>query len=490
MSRKGTSFVMKQQIKEMLSQGVPIRKIALALKISRNTIRRIIRIPEQEDRAPQIALAPLPAWLAAMPVQALVEKRRKGRSIKALYQEYQPPISYSSFVRAMARLCTKAPTVTPRLLHKPGEKTFVDYCDGIRIIDRSSGEFMKTQFFCGVLPFSGLTFGEFCANQKLESFIASHERMWSYFGGVTPYVVIDNLKSGVQNAHRYDPEVNPTYCDYANTRGFAVLPARPYKPRDKAAVEAAIGVIQRTFFQSVADRNFYSLAELNQSFREFLDRFNSSIMKDYGVSRRSRFEEEVSLLRSIVIEPYEISQWKEVKVHPDCHVQVMHNFYSVPFVFVGQKLRVRIRKNMIEIFTAAGDEVAAHCRLTSRGAYSTCDTHYPEKQRQLRSFDLKAALARAETCGTNLRELIHVMFEDERPLRRLRTVQGILRLVQNGRFSTEAVEYAASQCLTFRKYRLGFFTSCAQNALLAQQRSISTAPFRELSYLYLHGKGE
>jgi hypothetical protein len=52
--------------------------------------------------------------------------------------------------------------------------------------------------------------------------------MWAFFGGVTPYVVIDNLKSGVKSAHRYDPDINPTYCEYGNHQGFAVLPARPY----------------------------------------------------------------------------------------------------------------------------------------------------------------------------------------------------------------------------------------------------------------------
>ncbi len=45
-----------------------------------------------------------------------------------------------------------------------------------------------------------------------------------------------------------------------------MLPARPYKPRDKATVEAAIGAIQRGFFQEVRNRKFYSLGDLNEAF--------------------------------------------------------------------------------------------------------------------------------------------------------------------------------------------------------------------------------
>lgn len=109
---------------------------------------------------------------------------------------------------------------------------------------------------------SSYTFGEFVLDQKLPTFLGVQERMFFFFGGVTPYVTPDNLKSGVHQAHLYDPDVNPTYCDFANHMGFAVLPARPYKSRDKASVESANGVIQRGFFQEVRNRTFYSLAEL------------------------------------------------------------------------------------------------------------------------------------------------------------------------------------------------------------------------------------
>ena len=143
--------------------------------------------------------------------------------------------------------------VTIRLHHKPGERIQVDFCDGLLLTDPSTGKLTLTQLFCAVLPCSAYTFGEFVPDQKLATFIGVHQRMFAYFGGVTPYVVIDNLKSGVHRADLYDPDVNPTYCDFANHMGVAVLPARPAKARDKAGGESGIGVIQRSFFQEVRD---------------------------------------------------------------------------------------------------------------------------------------------------------------------------------------------------------------------------------------------
>ena len=122
-----------------------------------------------------------------------------------------------------------------RLHHKVAEKTQIDFTDGLFITERGTGKKILTQFFLGVLPFSSYTFGEFVLDQKLATFIGVQERMFAYFGGVTPYVVVDNLKSGVHRAHLYDPDVNPTYCDFATHMGFAVLPARPYKARDKGS---------------------------------------------------------------------------------------------------------------------------------------------------------------------------------------------------------------------------------------------------------------
>lgn len=70
--------------------------------------------------------------------------------------------------------------------------------------------------------------------------------------------------------------------EFANHWGFAVLPARPRCPKDKAAVEAGIGVSQRQFFNEVRDRVFHSLSELNQAYREYKKRLNSDTMKDHG----------------------------------------------------------------------------------------------------------------------------------------------------------------------------------------------------------------
>ncbi len=204
--------------------------------------------------APSEAITNENDWSYALAQAAL------GRPIKRIYEEVLPALSYSQFTRRLNAKNPPAPEIPLSQHHEPGEKAQVDYCDGIPIYDAKTGDVTKTQFFCGVLPASSYIFGEFRLSQKSLDFMRSHERMWSYFGGVSKYVVIDNLRAGVSKPHRYDPDINPQYCDFANHCGFAVLPARVRTPRDKACVEASIGVIQRDFFDRCLRKKFYSLA--------------------------------------------------------------------------------------------------------------------------------------------------------------------------------------------------------------------------------------
>lgn len=208
MARDRKSARMQDQIKTLLSQGLSIRKVALALNVSRQTVRKY-----GEDDVVEISnTKPLLVnessdWDRAIDWGEVAKAASAGTTVKQLHAECAPEVAYNRFRRRLRAKAVVPPAVTLRLEHKPGERTQVDYCDGPLVLDRATGEARKTHLFCGVLPFSSFAFGEFVWDQKLPSFIESHERMWAYFGGVTPYVVIDNLKAGVKTAHRYDPDV-------------------------------------------------------------------------------------------------------------------------------------------------------------------------------------------------------------------------------------------------------------------------------------------
>jgi transposase len=486
MAKERTSVRMQAQIKLMSEQGHSIRTIARVLRLSRRTVRKYL------EPAP-----PLPSESGGWEEEIDWEYVRqevygKGSTVKQIGQEVAPEIAYVKFWRAFREKIARQASpeqVTIRLHHKPAEKTQIDFCDGLWITDPSTGEKRPTQFFLGVLPFSSYTFGEFVLDQKLTTFIGVQERMFHYFGGVTAYVVVDNLKSGVYRPDLYDPDLNPTYCDFANHLGFAVLPTRPYKARDKGSGESHIGVIQRGFFQEVRNRVFYSLQELNQTLREYLYRLNHEVMKDYGVSRLQRFAEEKKHLKPLPTAPFELSEWRQAKVHPDCHIQVEKNFYSVPFVYVGQKVRVRITDKMMEVFSEDSLSLTAHLRLTGVGQFSTYDFHYPEEKLAVARFEIHHALAEAKKLGPHVEKLVGELFDSQHPLRHLRRVQGILRLAKRYPITAEALDHACQRALTFNKKRLAYIKDCALYFVTHGQRPTLVAPHRKPHTVHLHQYG-
>ena len=124
----------------------------------------------------------------------------------------------------------------------------------------------------------------------------------------------DNAKVAVIKACLYDPQVNRSYAELAAHYDTAVLPARPYRPRDKAKVEACVGIVERWLLGRLRNRVWYGLAELNAAIADLLARLNDDrVMRRFGRTRRQLFEEiDAPRLKPLPATPYVLAQWRGV----------------------------------------------------------------------------------------------------------------------------------------------------------------------------------
>jgi transposase len=121
--------------------------------------------------------------------------------------------------------------------HRAGEKMFVDWAGPtIPIYDRISGEVQPASLFVAALGASSYTFARATLGQDLPNWIECHLQAFEFFQGTTKLIVPDNPRTGVTRACRYEPDLNRTYLDMAQFYRVAIMPARPYKPRDKTWV--------------------------------------------------------------------------------------------------------------------------------------------------------------------------------------------------------------------------------------------------------------
>src|SRR5882724_9519303 len=219
--------------------------------------------------------------------------KQKGVTRLLLWEEYRAAhpddgYSYTQFCFHYQEWQSHLKLVM-RQTHRAGEKLFIDYAGPtVSFVNAATGEVREAQVFVAVLGCSNYTYAEATWTQGLPDWLGSHARALQFIGGVPAAIVPDNLKSGVTRAHRYEPEINPSYQDFAEHYGLAILPARVRKPRDKAKVEVGVQVVERWILARLRNRRFFSLGELNAAIAELLDQLNNRPFKKLEGCRRSR----------------------------------------------------------------------------------------------------------------------------------------------------------------------------------------------------------
>jgi transposase len=372
------------------------------------------------------------------------QMRRTGVTRSLLWQEYRAEhpdgFGYAWFCEHYDAW-KKRLSPTMRQSHAAGEKVFVDFAgDTIDVIDPVTGAAQAMKLFVAALGASSYIYSEARPSEGLADWIGCHAGMFAFFGGVTAIIVCDNLKAAVTNPDRYDPGINRTYQDMARHYGTTVIPARPYKPRDKAKVEQSVLLVERWVLARLRNRRFFSLAELNLAITDLVTELNARIMKVYGASRAELFATvDAPALRPLPAEPYAFAIWKRCRVAPDYHVEVGGCWYSVPYRLIRELVDVRIADRTVEAFHK-GERVASHAKSPGRRGHTTIADHMPSAHRRHASWTPSRITAVAEKIGPAAAALTSAIMTDRpHPEQGFRTCLGILALEKTyGRARLEA----------------------------------------------------
>ena len=361
------------------------------------------------------------------------ELKRKGVTLQLVWEEHRgghpDGYGYSRFCE-LYRAWEGRLSPTMRQTHVAGEKLFVDYAGTtMDVIDGATGEVVKVQLFVAVLGASSYTWAEATWTQTLPDWIGSHTRAFAHLGGAAAMTVSDNLKSGITKACFYEPAVNRSYAEMAAHYDTAIVPARPYKPRDKAKVEVGVQVATRWIIAKLRKRQFFSLPEVNGAIAVEVAALNARVTRHLGASRKTLFDElERSALKKLPAEPYVYAEWKECKVGLDYHVEVEKHYYSTPHTLLREKVWVRITVRTVEVFHR-GQRVAAHVRSSSNRKHTTVREHMPSSHQRHADWTLENLRRRSGEIGRSTSALVEIILRERaHPEQGFRSCVGILRL--------------------------------------------------------------
>ena len=476
-----------RRIKEILrlkfEVGLYNRQIAQSCNIPQSTVANYLSRAEAAGLAwplpPEISEAGLDTRLfPTVPVNREIPMpdfgsmhsellRHKHLTLELLWQEYKRAYpegyQYSWYCELYNRWAGKL-DIYLRREHRAGERMFVDHAGPtVPIVDRESGLIKEASIFVAILGASNYTFCEAVWKRDLPSWIGSHTRAVEFFQGVTSVTTPDNWKTGIKDPCYYDPELNPTYRDWAEHYGTVIIPARVRKPRDKAKVENGVLIVERWILAAFRHRTFFSLAELNGAIHELLIRLNQRKFKKLDTTRARLFEEvDRPALKPLPSTPFEFAERKKAKVHPDYHVEVDHHYYSVPHQHQGKEVEARYTEKTVEILLN-GNRIATHIRSYVPGKHTTREEHRPVKHQDLK-WTSSYMMDKGREVGLATADALQLIMDQRKhPELGYRACLGVLRLGK--RYSNERLEAACRRAIVMNAASYRSIKSILENSL-------------------------
>jgi transposase len=464
--RRVTVRKAKEMLRLNFDKGLSNRAIAGACNVSPTTVGEYLeRASEAELDSAKLAVMNDDALskilysgkieqngLKQMPDMNTLHKelKKKGVTLQLLWEEYKAsnPDGYER--TQFYYLYNKwAKTLNPvmRINHKSGERMFVDFSgDRPHYIDPQTGEVIYAELFVAVLGASSYTFAVAVNSQKKEDWIRCNIMALEYFGGCPEIIVPDNLKAGVKKACYYDPEINPVFTEMAEHYSVAVLPARPYTPKDKAKVENGVLNAQRRILAAIRNLTFFSLSELNERIKMELQKLNERPMSVVGKSRYELFNEiDKPALQPLPSRKFQIFTFKSATVHIDYHVDVEKSFYSVPYKLLHQKVEAKYNNHTVEIYHK-GQRIASHLRTLFKGKFITDNKHRPPEHIKYLEWSPERIRHWGKTIGENTEHLMEKIMSSRRHAEHgYRACLGILCLSR--KYSPQRLEKACGRAL-------------------------------------------
>ncbi len=443
---KSTTTLSDRQISRALEVSRPVvAKYWKAFVHSDLQFEQLEQMPDsaliEELEQPRIENSSRYARLVEHFPEFLVELGHTGVTLRLLWEEYkndhEDGFQYSQFCHHFQRW-REASDVRMHVNHKAGDKMFVDYAGTkLAYTDTKTGNEVAVEVFVAILGASGLTYVEGSPSQEKLEWIRSNERAFGYFGGSTSAIVPDNLRSAVSRSHRYEPDINPDFAEFAEHYDTVILPARVRAARDKALVENAVRLVYQRVYAKLRNQTFYSLESLNEAIGELVEKHNCTPFQRLSISRRELFESsERAALHPLPAEPFAMKTTTWVSVQFNYHVELRddRHYYSVPYVLYTKEPKTKVKMVFDDRVVALyydNVRVAQHRRDRTPNGYTTEPEHRPAHHRAYAEWSPGRFLRWAKAIGKETAEVIETVLAGRKhPEQAYRACLGILSLAK------------------------------------------------------------
>lgn len=495
-----------QQIRLILQahgRGQKIRAISRQVGLDRNTIRSYLRrclahsadvealLSLSDEGLSQIAYE-APAGekkkeddrsvdLAQRLPTLIIELGKTGVTRQLLWEEYRQlrpgGYGYTQFCERL-RIYAQRQDAVMHFEHKAGERLMIDFAGKmLSYVDPQTGEVIDCPVFVAVLPFSGYGYVEAVPSQCQEDFVGAIANSFAYLGGVPACGLIDNLKSGVKRANRYEPAFTDLIEQLSLHYDCSFMATRVAKPRDKPHVEREVQLVYQRIYAPLRQRQFTSLRDINQAIKEQLAKHHlRPFQRKAGDNRLTLFQQhEQGLLKALPATTFAVKYTIQAKVQRNYHIVIGQDwhYYSVPYEYIHKKVQVVYTAREVEIY-CRNQRIALHQRSRVKYSYTTLPGHMPPAHRHYQEqrgwtgeYFLDQAAHIGPACQTVIEHLLTgKMFIEQT----YNSCLGVLRL--ESKYGADRLEAAC--CRALRGHRINF--TIIHNILIHHQDKLEQTP--------------
>ncbi len=437
------SIEIRQSVQTLHQQGLAVREISRLLKLSRNTVRRLLRLPVLADARVPACPAPVLLWLPP----AFERVRGNGVRIQEMLQaELGLNPGYSTLTRWIREAGLRSP---PRrsgeYVFAPGQEMQHDTSPHRVIL---AGKPVMTQCASLILAYSRYLFIQYYprfTRFEAKQFLLEAVR---FLAGCCPTCIIDNTSVMVVAGAGDEAVFAPEMVAFARTLGFAFRAHPVNQPDRKGRVERPFAWVEGNF---LAGRTFADFADLNQQALAWCEKVaNAKPKRVLGMAPSAAYAVERPCLQPLPAVLPPVYQVAERVVDLYGFVSVETNRYSVPERWVGKTLTVYLYASELRI-CAREQLVAIHPRLIGvRDTKQKLPGHHPTPQRRDRTPPPEATLLQGHHPVLDAYVAALVKQAHGRGVRPLRRLLGFRRSYPESPFLAAVV-----QALQFGLFDLG-----------------------------------
>ena len=364
--------------------GKPIKQICRELRVSRNTVRKVIRGGETAfsyDRSiqPHPKIDPWRSELDPLLAANAKAPRRDRLTLIRIYEDLRDGGYDGSYdaVRRYAAKWRKAHDIAAAdayvpLSFDPGEAYQFDWSHEVVILD---GATVTVKVAHMRLSHSRMLYLRAYPRETQEMVFDAHDRSFAFFGGACSRGIYDNMKTAVDTIFvGKDRAYNRRFeqmCGHYLVEPVACTPASGW---EKGQVENQVRVIRNRFF--VPRLKFKTYAELNAWLEDrcvvYAKAHRHPEQRDKTVWEV--FEEERPSLVPYA-GPFDGFKATPASISKTCLVRFDNNRYSVDARAVGRPVEIRAYADRLELWQD-GQIVGQHARAFGRNQTLYDPLHY------------------------------------------------------------------------------------------------------------------